>query len=117
MRERSLLAVSGQALAATATEIVITGSRIPQKNLITTSPVVTIGSADVNTQGITKVEDLTNNLPQVFAGQNATVSNGSNATATVDLRGLGARHRAASVRSWTASAYPTAARPRARPPT
>ncbi|MFO1185985.1 MAG: TonB-dependent receptor plug domain-containing protein [Alphaproteobacteria bacterium] len=82
---------SGQALAATATEIVITGSRIPQKNLITTSPVVTVGSADVNAQGITRVEDLTNSLPQVFAGQNATVANGSNGTATVDLRGLGAR--------------------------
>ncbi|OYU74456.1 MAG: TonB-dependent receptor, partial [Alphaproteobacteria bacterium PA3] len=40
--------------------------------------------------GATKIEDLTNALPQVFAGQNSGVSNGADGTATIDLRGLGA---------------------------
>jgi outer membrane receptor protein involved in Fe transport len=36
------------------------------------------------------VENLLNNLPQVFAAQGATISNGATGTATVNLRGLGA---------------------------
>ena len=88
----ALAALAGQAAAATAAgEILVTGTRIPQKNLVTTSPVLTVGAQDVNTQGVTRVEDLTNSLPQVFAGQNANISNGSNGTATVDLRGLGSK--------------------------
>ena len=39
---------------------------------------------------MTRVEDLINQLPQAFAAQNATVSNGATGTATVNLRGLGA---------------------------
>ena len=38
---------------------------------------------------MTRVEDLVTQLPQAFASQNATVSNGSTGTATVDLRNLG----------------------------
>ena len=34
-------------------------------------------------------EDILNNLPQVFAGQGAAVSNGATGTATVNLRNLG----------------------------
>jgi outer membrane receptor protein involved in Fe transport len=36
------------------------------------------------------VEDLTNELPQVFAAQGSNVSNGASGTAQVNLRGLGA---------------------------
>jgi outer membrane receptor protein involved in Fe transport len=69
--------------------VVVTGSRIPQPNLTTTSPVNTISSADVKLQGSTRVEDVVNNLPQTFATQGSTVSNGSTGTAAVSLRGLG----------------------------
>ncbi|MFZ4122088.1 MAG: TonB-dependent receptor plug domain-containing protein [Caulobacterales bacterium] len=69
--------------------IVVTGSRIPQPNLETTSPVTSITAEDITTQGVTRVEDLVNQLPQAFAAQASTVSNGSTGTATVDLRGLG----------------------------
>jgi len=69
--------------------VVVTGSRIAQPNLTTTSPVTQVTSADVTTQGVTRVEDLINQLPQAFAAQNATVANGATGTATVDLRGLG----------------------------
>jgi iron complex outermembrane recepter protein len=70
-------------------EVVVTGSRIAQPNLETTSPVTQVTAEDVRTQGVTKIEDLVNQLPQVFAAQNATVSNGATGTATVNLRGLG----------------------------
>jgi len=69
--------------------IIVTGSRIPQANLITTSPVTQITAADITTAGVTRVEDLTNQLPQVFAAQGANTSNGASGTAEVDLRGLG----------------------------
>ncbi|MEN9873914.1 MAG: hypothetical protein RL186_811 [Pseudomonadota bacterium] len=70
--------------------IVVTGTRIAQKNLVTTSPVTQIGGAELTSTGVSRVEDLVNQLPQAFAAQNSTVSNGSSGTATVDLRGLGA---------------------------
>ena len=70
-------------------QVVVTGSRIRMPNLEGTSPVTQVTSADIATQGVTRVEDLVNQLPQAFAAQNATVSNGSTGTATVNLRGLG----------------------------
>lgn len=69
--------------------IVVTGSRIRQPNLESTSPVTQVTAADITTQGVTRVEDLINQLPQAFAAQNAAVANGATGTATVDLRGLG----------------------------
>jgi len=72
------------------TEIVVTGTRIPTPNLTSVSPVTAIGSADIKAQGVTRVEDMINSLPQAFAAQGSSISNGSNGTATVNLRGLGA---------------------------
>ena len=43
----------------------------------------------IKTDGVRSVETLLNNLPQVFADQGGTISNGSSGTATVNLRGLG----------------------------
>ena len=71
-------------------EVVVTGTRIPTPNLQSVSPVTAIGAADIKAQGATRVEDIINSLPQAFASQGANVSNGSNGTATVNLRGLGA---------------------------
>jgi len=70
-------------------QIVVTGSRIKMANLEGTSPVTQVTNADIATQGVTRVEDLINQLPQAFAAQNATVANGATGTATVSLRGLG----------------------------
>jgi outer membrane receptor protein involved in Fe transport len=70
--------------------IIVTGSRIPQPNLQTTSPVTQVTAEDITTQGVTRVEDLTNQLPQVFAAQGSNVSNGASGTAQVNLRGIGA---------------------------
>ncbi len=90
----AMLATPAYAQDAAAEEetgdIVVTGSRIPQPNLEGVSPVTTVTAEDIKLQGVTRIEDLLNSLPQVFAGQASTLSNGSDGTATVDLRGLGA---------------------------
>jgi len=71
--------------------IIVTGSRIPQPNLTATSPVTVVNSQEVRLTGTTRTEDLINSLPQAFAAQGANIANGSTGTATLNLRGLGAR--------------------------
>ncbi|MGH7027172.1 TonB-dependent receptor domain-containing protein [Brevundimonas sp.] len=75
--------------ASQVSDIVVTGSRIRQPNLTTTSPVTQVTGEDIDVQGVTRVEDLVTQLPQAFAAQNSTVSNGASGTATVSLRNLG----------------------------
>ena len=70
-------------------EVVVTGSRIAQPNLEGTSPVTMVTAEDIAVQGVTRVEDMVNQLPQAFAAQNATIANGATGTATINLRGLG----------------------------
>ncbi len=70
-------------------DIVVTGSRIPQPNLTSASPVTVISAQEIKLQGTTRTEDLINSLPQSFAAQGSNISNGSTGTATVNLRGLG----------------------------
>ncbi len=72
-----------------ATAIVVTGSRLASPNLESASPVTVVTAEDIKNTGTTRVEDLVNSLPQVFAGQGANYSNGASGTATLDLRGLG----------------------------
>lgn len=89
------LAFAAPAMAQDAPEaqeigdVVITGSRIPQSNLVTTSPVTQVTGEDIDVAGVTRVEDLISQLPQAFAAQNSSVSNGASGTATVSLRNLG----------------------------
>src|ERR1700691_6533779 len=67
---------------ATLQEVVVTGSRIAVPNQVSISPVTFVSSVDIQQQGVTRVEDLLNQLPQVFADQGSNISNGSNGTAT-----------------------------------
>jgi iron complex outermembrane recepter protein len=76
---------------ATLQEVVVTGSRISVPNQVSISPVTFVSALDVAQTGVTRIEDLLNSLPQVFASQGANISNGSTGTATVDLRGLGSK--------------------------
>ncbi|HEY2481846.1 MAG TPA: TonB-dependent receptor, partial [Caulobacteraceae bacterium] len=70
-------------------ELVVTGSRIPSKNLTSVSPVTTVNNQAIKLQGTTNVEDLINNLPQAFADFGVFETNASSGTSTIDLRGLG----------------------------
>lgn len=72
-------------------KVVVTGSRIRVSTVTEgSSPVTVVGAADIKSDGVKNVENLLNNLPQVFADQGGAVSNGSTGTATVNLRNLGA---------------------------
>src|SRR5215469_4391987 len=71
------------------TEVVVTGSRIVEPGLQAISPVTSVSADTIKSTGVTRVEDLLNNLPQVMADQGSMSSNGASGTATVDLRGLG----------------------------
>jgi outer membrane receptor protein involved in Fe transport len=72
-----------------AEDIVVTGSRIAQPNLTSTSPLAVTTAEQIAETGLTRLEDVLNTLPQIEASQNAFVSNGATGTATLDLRGLG----------------------------
>jgi len=84
-------AFAQEAQTAETDVIIVTGSRIPQANLEGASPVTVISSAEIKLQGVTRTEDLINNLPQSFAAQGGNLANGATGTATVDLRGLGSQ--------------------------
>jgi iron complex outermembrane receptor protein len=70
--------------------IEVTGTRIPSPNIESTSPVAVVTAADIKLEGVTRIEDMLNSLPQVFADFGASISNGATGTATVNLRNLGA---------------------------
>jgi iron complex outermembrane recepter protein len=70
-------------------EVVVTGSRITSPNLTAISPITSVDAGYISSTNLTRVEDILNNLPMVFAGQNSTVSNGATGTASVNLRGMG----------------------------
>ena len=70
-------------------EVVVTGSRIRDINVVSSSQVTTIEVEDIADRGITRVEDYLNDLPQIAPGQAITASNGADGTASVNLRGMG----------------------------
>jgi len=72
-------------------EVVVTGSRIATPNLDSISPVTAVTSEEIKQTGVTRIEDLINSLPPVVADQGSGLSMGSNGTATINLRGLGAQ--------------------------
>ena len=70
-------------------EIVVTGTRIRDPNVVSSSQITTVQAEDIADRGITRVEDYLNDLPQVSPGQAITASNGASGTATVNVRNLG----------------------------
>jgi iron complex outermembrane recepter protein len=80
-------------------EIVVTGSRLKQSDLTAISPVATVTQEQIQMSGVTRIEDLLNNMPQVASDFGGSQSNGSQATATVNLRGLGAQRTLVLVNS------------------
>ena len=72
-----------------AEEVTVTGTMIPRRDLTALSPVAVVNVEEVTYQGTGRVEDLIQQLPQAFAAQNASISNGASGTATVQLRNLG----------------------------
>jgi len=97
----------GLALAQTATPsaepgsgteveaVVVTGTRVPQPNLTSVSPVQVVTAQEVTLGGRTVTADLINQLPQIQQNSQTALSTTSNplsgpgGVATIDLRGLG----------------------------
>ena len=81
--------------ASEVTEVVVTGSRIPQPNLASVSPIQVVTDREFKLQGKTDVIDLINTLPQNFQNAAVDFSGTSNplsspgGVSTADLRGLG----------------------------
>ena len=88
-------AATAEAETPQVQEVVVTGSRIPQANLVSVSPIDIVGSQEIKQNGFTDVHSLMDMLPQNFqngqsdlgANQNPLTSAGGISTA--DLRGLG----------------------------
>jgi iron complex outermembrane recepter protein len=70
-------------------EIVVTGTRIRDANLIASSPIATIDQDAFRFSGSTRVEDLLNTFPQLAPGFDAFTVNPTTGFATANLRGLG----------------------------
>ena len=70
-------------------EVVVTGTRIADPNVTSSSQITSIDGEELLVRGITRVEDYLNDLPQVSPGQSITNSNGASGTATANLRNLG----------------------------
>uniref|UniRef100_UPI002812124F TonB-dependent receptor plug domain-containing protein n=1 Tax=Phenylobacterium sp. TaxID=1871053 RepID=UPI002812124F len=76
-------------------EVVVTGSRIPQPNLTSISPIQTVGEQEVLLGGRAQTIDILNQLPQVTQnpgvdlGPTSDPLSGPGGVSTVNLRGLG----------------------------
>ncbi|WBO23254.1 TonB-dependent receptor domain-containing protein [Sphingomonas abietis] len=73
-----------------ADAIVVTGTRIKRPDLESNSPLTTISSKEIKYEGAVNAEDILNRMPQFTADANENMSNGSDGTAKINLRNLGA---------------------------
>lgn len=70
-------------------EITVTGTRIRRPDLESNSPLTSVGAQEIKYQGAVNAETLLNRLPQFTPDANENVSNGSDGSAQINLRGLG----------------------------
>src|SRR5690606_19295456 len=79
--------------AVSLDSVVVTGSRIRSKNLMSSTPVTGITQETMKIAGSLSVEDYLNTLPQLVAGntKSSNVFGDSDQTSTLNLRGLGAK--------------------------
>ena len=66
------------AAAPAVEEVVVTGSRIKQANLTSTSPIQVVGSEEILQNGTTDISTLINTLPQQFQNSVADFGNSTN---------------------------------------
>lgn len=70
-------------------EVVVTGSRIPRKDLIANSPVNVISSEEIAVGAFVEVDRVLDSLPQTASSNGPTTNNPGNGQANVNLRNLG----------------------------
>lgn len=70
-------------------EVVVTGSRITRPDLATASPVTVVGAAEISYRQAGTAEELLRDLPALRPSIGPGVNNGSDGSATLNLRGIG----------------------------
>ena len=77
--------------AASAQEVVVTGSRIRRAGAESPAPVAVLSSEQIRQSGLTEIADVVNELPQLAVTQTNQTSNlnGNAGINALDLRGLG----------------------------
>jgi iron complex outermembrane receptor protein len=75
--------------AAEGGDIVVTGSRIQRPDLEVASPVNVIGAEEISLRQPNSAEELLRDLPSVRPSLGPGVNNGSDGSASVNLRGIG----------------------------
>ena len=70
-------------------EVIVTGSRIRNPNVVAASPVTTIGMDEIDLNQTPNIERIFRDLPMTIPGDGENVNNGTSGQATLDLRGLG----------------------------
>lgn len=86
----ALLVGAAPSWAQSAERIEVTGSRIKSVGNTSSSPISSVGKADIDTTQPVAVEELVRGLAASYPAIGPGVNNGSNGTAQIDLRGLGA---------------------------
>jgi len=70
-------------------EIVVTGSRIPRKELTTAAPVTVLDKEQLEKTGKTSIGEILQSLPEQSNAINTQYNNGGDGATRVNLRGLG----------------------------
>lgn len=84
-----LIAGSMPVMAQSAERIEVTGSRIRTIGAASSSPITSIGKADIESTQPVAVEEVVRGLTSSYPAIGPGINNGSNGTASIDLRGLG----------------------------
>lgn len=86
-------ALAGSALAEEASttleRVEVTGTRIKTIGNTSSSPITSVGKEQIASTQPVAVEELVRGLPSSYPAIGPTLNNGSNGTASIDLRGLG----------------------------
>lgn len=70
-------------------EIITTGSRVTNPNLEQASQILVMSEQEIITRQVLDAESLVGELPGIAPGTSRSINNGSNGTASLNLRGLG----------------------------
>jgi outer membrane receptor protein involved in Fe transport len=75
--------------AAKLERVEVTGSRIKTLGATSSSPITSVGKDDLAIKQPVAVEELVRGLPSAYPAIGPNINNGSNGTASIDLRGMG----------------------------
>src|SRR4029077_19166274 len=116
----------GQQPQTPVEQIVVTGTRLPNPNLVSTSPIQVVNAQEISISGKNDIGDLLLTLPQAFSndlgqdlGNKTSGLTTAGGVSTADLRGLGPNRTLVLVngrRLGTGSPPPRLPSPPPRPP-